>query len=43
MAFFGGFLVGTVGAVATLHVMAALWFFSGLLTFLLSPDLRTLN
>jgi MFS family permease len=40
---FGGFLAETMGAALTLHVMAAAWFLSGLLTFVRSPDMRRLN
>jgi len=39
----GGFLAQTIGAEFTLHIAAAAWFLSGLLPFLLSPEMRNLN
>jgi MFS family permease len=39
----GGFLAETIGAEMTLHITAALWFLSGLLAFVRSPEMRNLN
>ena len=39
----GGFLAETVGAELTLHITTAVWFLSGLLAFLRSPEMRNMN
>ena len=39
----GGFLAETIGAELTLHITAAIWFLSGLLAFVRSPEMRNLS
>jgi MFS family permease len=38
-----GYLAEVIGAELTLHITAALWFLSGFIAFVRSPELRNLN